>query len=89
MIELRVFALLLKCCSQIAQAFVGVCPKVSSWQPQRKLTTMTILAKQMFGMFYDCVYFKHIPTSAYTTLAEMFQQEFTHPKFKHTMELRI
>ena len=30
--------------------------------------------------------FKHIPTSAYTTLAGMFQQEFTHPNFKHLME---
>ena len=27
--------------------------------------------------------FKHIPTNAYTNLAEMFQQEFKHSKFKH------
>ena len=30
--------------------------------------------------------FKRIPKIAYTTLAAMFQQEFTHPNFKHLME---
>ena len=33
--------------------------------------------------------FKHIPTNAYSTLAEMFQQEFKHSKFKPLMELPI
>ena len=44
-IELRVFALLLKCCSQIAQAFVGVCPKVYKLAASKKTNNKDHLSK--------------------------------------------
>jgi len=56
-IELRVFAILLKYCSQMSLASVRVWQRVTNWQLKRKLTTKIRLAKQMLGMFYDGVFF--------------------------------
>jgi len=44
-IELRVFALLLKYCSQMAQAFVGVCPKVYKMAASKKTNNKDQLSK--------------------------------------------
>ena len=90
MIELSKFALLLKFCIQIVQALVGLCSKVYKLAASKEnLTRQTILAKQILACFMYVYTFKHIPTSACTTLAGMFQQEFTHPNFNHLMESPI
>jgi hypothetical protein len=84
-----VFALLLKYCSQMAQVFVRVCPKLYRLAVTQKTNNKDHLSKtNVWHVLLLCI-FKHIPTNAYTTVAEMFQQEFKHPKFKHLMELPI
>jgi len=87
-IELRVFALLLKYCSQMAQAFVRVCPKVYKLAVAKKTHNKDHLSKTIVGHVLLLRIFLNT-FQQMLIVAAMFRQEFAHPKFEHLMELHI